>query len=565
MAKASTKTETQPTREPRRRNLARKHVTILGNAKAEEGSVEAVIRSYIEQKAEPDAFDSQYVHSATEKQIIKPPYNLNALARLIDENAFLSQCVEAMVTNIFGHGYRWDHLAGDDGKRGTAKPKSRKAKNELLTLQQIVDCPNGDTSWQEVIDAAETDYEVTGNAYLEIGRDQQSRVTMISHISSPSVRLTSRDKDSVEITVQMMRGNKIVSQKVKKRFRRYVQLVGNKRIYFKEIGDPRKIDPKTGDVNDALSVEESATEVYHHHRYNPRSQYGVPRWLSQLPAVLGSRQSELTNLDFFNDNAIPAMAISVAGGDLSQDTIDHIEEKFTSVRGRKAANRVVVIEALGDSSSAGIDGRINPPKIEIKALTDERQKDGLFLDYKKDCGESIRSSFRLPPLFIGLSTDVSYATAKTSFEIAESQIFGPERWRWDQFFNLVVFASWSPEYWFYRSLPARITNSDDIVNAIEKFENSGGLTPNISIQLANEYFGLDLQEIEEPWGNYPFEIVRVLAAQGKLKGIDAILDLEGQVQGLTDDKKPAGENKDVADIDGEVGGTKKNKVDRIEE
>jgi len=54
------------------------------------------------------------------------------------------------------------------------------------------------------------------------------------------------------------------------------------------------------------------------------------------------------------------------------------------------------------------------------------------------------------------------------------------------------------------------------------FEQLGAMTANIAIGLANEQFGLDIPSIEEPWGDYPFAVVKALAAQGKIKG-----DIEG--------------------------------------
>jgi capsid portal protein len=97
-------------------------------------------------------------------------------------------------------------------------------------------------------------------------------------------------------------------------FRRYAQISPGtlERVYFKEFGDPRIIDPKTGEVAPDLPFEEQATEIYMDAQYIPGHLYGVPKWIGILPAILGSREAEEVNLNFFRENAIPAMAVLVS-------------------------------------------------------------------------------------------------------------------------------------------------------------------------------------------------------------------------------------------------------------
>ena len=477
----------------------------------------SVLKSYMHTLAEPDAFAGAYAREAAvnTKEPIAPPYNLNALTRLPDENFMLTQCIAAMVTNVYGHGWRLEYV-GEDGE-----DDSETAKKQKQIAEEFLSDPNGETSLIDTLEALGTDRETIGNGYIEVGRNLKGEVLSLDHRVGTTIRLTARDKDETEIQVPILRGGAIIYKKAFKRFRRFIQQVGTKKVYFKEVGDPRKIDPATGEVNDSLPFEETATELFHFHSYNPRSPYGVPRWFSQLPAVLGSRQAELTNFDFFNENAIPAVAVTVSGGQLTTESVQQIEELTTRVRGRKSMNRFMILEVQGDITSASLDGQIPAPRVEFKTFAD-RQKDGLFLDYKKDCGVSIRSSFRLPPLFVGLSDEMTHATAKTSFEVGESQVFAPERNKFMEFMNRIVLPSMGVTMWHYRALPAKITDSEDVINALETLNSLGGMTPNAAIDFANEYFGLNIAKIDDEWGDWPFEIVKQLASQ--LKGIDQLID-----------------------------------------
>jgi PBSX family phage portal protein len=326
------------------------------------------------------------------------------------------------------------------------------------------------------------------------------------------------------------REGKLVKQKVRKRFRRYVQINGHRRVYFKEYGDPRSIHPNTGMVSEGLALEESATEIIAISRYNPGSPYGLPRWFNQLPAIMGTRQSELTNLDFFSENAIPAMALLISGGMLTQTSLDSMEGHFTAARGRKAMNRILVLEASGDEKLAAPDGGVPIPRVEMKPLQSDRQGDALFQNYEANNRDKVRSAFRLPPIFIGLSNDYTYATAKTSMEVAETQVFAPDRQRLENLLNLKILSTWNPQYWAFRLNPPRLSDPDGVVKALQAFDAMGGLTPNIAISMANQFFNLDIPAVEEDWGDYPFALVMKLTEQGRISFED--------VENIPDDFTP---------------------------
>jgi len=172
------------------------------------------------------------------------------------------------------------------------------------------------------------------------------------------------------------------------------------------------------------------------------------------------------------------------------------------------------------------------PKIEIKPLQNERQKDGLFKEYQEGCLTNIRSAFRIPSVFTGHAQDYTYASAKTSFEVADSQVFAPERNKLDDLVNHKFLAQFNPKYWTFRLQPPRITDPEEVIRALKNFDGIGAMTPNIAIDMVNEYFDLDIPGVKEQWGNYPFELVKLLAMQGRLKGIEDVAEeLPAQIPG----------------------------------
>lgn len=455
-------------------------------------------------KALPDPFSSDYNVSTTDGfDIISPPVNPRVLLKLVTDNSYLQQCIQAMVTNTVGFGYTLQFV-GDQSSPDITE-SSPEAIKEQQFLEELFDDPSPFATYQELLNRYFEDKSIFDNAYMETVKDSSGKVIQLNHLPAVTMRITKIDPEPVMVETKVKRGGKDVTIKSYKHFRRFVQLKsdGYTKIYFKEYGDPRNIDPKTGKVSATLSKEDSATEVIHFAGYNPSSVYGLPKWYSQLPSILGSRQAELTNLDFFENNAIPAMAIMVAGGLLTQDTINLLEGNFRDIKGRGSMNKVAIIEASPNMDAASASGATPTPTIKMEPLYASRQQDATFLDYDASCSQKIMSSFRLPPVYVAGSKDYTYASANKSVEVAETQTFIPERKSFDDVWNRTILKSWGIKYWAYRTNNSRISTPTDIINAIATFTDAGAITPNIAIGILNEILNLDIPESKNLYGNIP--------------------------------------------------------------
>jgi PBSX family phage portal protein len=457
-------------------------------------------------KALPDPFGKHYREEGG-LQIIRPPQNPYALIKIIQENSHLIQCMDSMVTNIHGFGYRMEFIGK---KENETNPK---ALQELQFFEEFFDSPNPYMSFQDVRERIGWDYWALGNAYMEVGRDTQKRVMTLYHVPAPTMRVTKVDGEPTVIVETLTRMGKKVKVKLKKFYRRFVQIDDQgRRVYFKEFGDPRTIDPRTGQENTSLALEDSATEIIHMARYNGQSVYGIPLWHSQLPSVLGSRQAELTNLDFFENNGVPALAILVSGGYLTEEAFRELQDNFEQVKGRGSVNKVLILEARGAPEDASTTGQVPVPSITMKPLYSDRQNDALFQEYERQARDKIRSVFRLPPVFTGVASDYTYASAKVSMEIAENQIFVPERIRFDDMMNKKILNTWEPEFHRFRSNPAALATSEDVLTAIDHFTKAGAISPNNALGILNEKLNLDIPRIQEFWGDMPFELMKAILA-----------------------------------------------------
>lgn len=460
--------------------------------------------SEISSKGMKDPFNKLY-RSEQNLDIIKPPLNPYSLAKIVFENSFLVQCIDAMVQNIHGFGYRMEFIGKEEDET------SAEAIKELQWFEELFDRPNPAMSMQEFRARLGWDYFLFGNCFIEITKDEQGRVLTMHHLPAPTMRITKVDPEGVDAYDTLNRYGKVLKIKTKKNFRRYVQMndVGDK-VWFKEVGDPRTIDSRNGKENTALTGGASATEVIHLSNYNAQSIYGIPIWYSQLPSVLGSRQAELTNLDFFENNAIPAMAVLVAGGYLTEESYEYLANNFEEIKGRGSTNRVLILEARGTVEDASNTGAVPSPSITMQGLNKERQNDALWQEYEKQCRDKIRACFRLAPVLVGAATDYTFASARVSLEVSENQIFIPERIKFDDIINHKILSTWNPKYFRFRSSPAAIATSEDLIKAIDAFNGSGAMSPNVAIGLLNEKLNLDIPRVQEFWGDIPFELIKTI-------------------------------------------------------
>lgn len=477
---------------------------------------ESASRQY-ETRQETDMFAGMY-QAVVELGIMEPPFSPITLKKLPAHHNVLLQCIEAMVTNIAGFGWRLEYV-GPDGQMESAEAQDEKERLECLLEQ-----PNDEDDYTEVRKRLQRDMETYGYAFMEVGRDSEGEVSMLFHVPADTVRATWQDRNPTKVEVKLKRGKKSVTQVIRKRFRRFVQLHGRDKVFFKEFGDPRVISPKTGLEDATLSLSESATEILMVRLYATGEVYGWPRWINQLPAIFGSREAEMVNLRFFEDNAIPALAVLISGGSLSKDGEEALREMFQGKgTGRDRMHKAIVLEALPDEESADLEGRVPPAKIELKPLSGDRQGDALFQKYDEENQQKVRSAFRIGNIFVGRSEDYNRATAEAALATAECQVFGPDRAAFDKVMNRRVLAidGEPPRFWRLRTNPAKIAGGDAVVKSLVDLNTIGAMTPNVAIGIANELFDLKIPTITEEWGDMPYKA-------GGGVGVDTEFDADGK-------------------------------------
>ena len=421
---------------------------------------------------------------------IFPPYDIDSLVATYGQSNMLRQCVEAYVTNIALCGYE-------------IVPVDKKVEvdqAEADELQSFIDSANSEESLTALHAKVVADYEKLGHGYVEVIRDKSRRVSVLRHARSSITRVCPKDVNPVKVQYDVRRGPRTSYVTELRTFRIFRQQEAGVIVYFKEFGDPRKLDFSTGlfeSVDNPVPPEKEATELIQI-KQNSEDAYGVPRWINQLPSILGSREAEEVNLRYFEDNTVPPMILSVSGGRLTGESFRELKKLLNDQGvGKDRQNKVLLVEAVPERESLDDKGTV---QLKVDKLTDARPSDGLFKEYDESNQAKVRSSFRLPPASVGLSQDVTFATANVSQFIAETQVYAPARKLFDEVYNKRFVnhpQGLGLKTVCLRSQTPAITNPEGLIKSLTALNVMGAVTPRSALDAANKILQIDIPAYPE--------------------------------------------------------------------
>lgn len=436
-----------------------------------------------------------------ENGIISPPYPIKELQEIVEKSTILEQCVEAYRRNIVGFGaipvYNEDSTVNDE---------TPEMKREMQMLIDIIHYFNFDQSFEDVFGDAIEDREVTGNGYIEIIRDGQDYPSEGNRLDPAYIYVT---KLSDFVDVEQNIGGQWIKRK--RKFRKFVQDIGTKKVFYKEFGDPRTMDWRTGEYTDNIDEEFQANEILHL-KIGTKA-YGVPRWIGQVIHMMGARLAEELNYRYFTQGRHTPMAILLHNAELSPDSVQQLEDYAREVEGVNQSHKFLILEAEGLEEGILEDERKNA-KVEMKSLADMLQQDALFLDYDEASRKKVQSAFRLPDIYVGRTVDFNRATADTARYITEEQVFEPERNSLEWIINHKLLPCWDIEHVKIEFSKPEISNAEEIVSVLKTGNELNALSPNDVRPIIGELIGVEFEALEGEEFNSP--IISVPGRQAQI-------------------------------------------------
>ncbi|MFJ1122176.1 phage portal protein [Bacillus thuringiensis] len=421
--------------------------------------------------------------------IIEPPYRIEDLQQIRENSTILGQCIDAYKRNIAGFGHEMRYKQNDVEETDEMKKEWSFVDTEIIPFFSF------DKPFKEILEVAIDDRETTGNGYIEVIRNASNQPDQLANMLPQHMRITRKDEELQDVKY-IVNGKSITR---KKKFRRYVQIVDNNPIYFKEFGDPRFLNKKTGKFSKESFGGDNATEILHLKIGN--GPYGIPRWVSHVVHMVGARKAEELNLRYFKQGRHVPMAIIIKNGLLDDDSEAALADYATSIEGEDNQHKFLLLQLKAGEDEA--TGEPVPADIEIKSLADILQNDALFLEYDEKSRQKVQSAFRLPDVYVGYIRDFNRATAESVREITEEQVFEPERNNLEFIINNVLLLPYGLKHVYVNLRKSEISNTEDMVKTIEVLADKGGLTfqdvRNIAGNMLNKEFSdYDIPEMNEP-------------------------------------------------------------------
>lgn len=326
-------------------------------------------------------------------EAVPPVYNLDYLARLYEINPTHYAAVNAKVSNVISLGYSWTETRKtqeklnqlvNDGTTQRVERARRRLDRIKEDLDDWLEDLNEEDTWLEILEKVYADREIMGQGYLEIGRKANGQIGYVGHIPANTIRV--------------------------RRFRDgFVQIVGQKVVFFRNYGDTETTDP--------IGDDPSPNELLVFRKYSSRSTYyGTPDIISALGAVAGEEFASRFNLDYFEHKAVPRYIIVIKGAKLSPASEKKLQEFFqTNLKGQH--HRTITIPLPPSMGDKKVEFEIVPVEAKIQ--------DASFQKYHEMNLDTILMAHRVPKTKVGLSSNINLASASISDKMFKEQVTRP--------------------------------------------------------------------------------------------------------------------------------------------
>jgi len=323
--------------------------------------------------------------------LVEPPYNLEYLSKVYEISTYNYAAINAKVANIVGLGYDFvETKKTNDAFDSITDEKSlERARRKLSKLRQDIhswlDTTNDEDTFTQTLIKVFTDYEATGNGYIEIGRTTAGNIGYIGHIPAKTMR------------VRRLRDG-------------FIQLLYGKAVYFSNFGDTETENPIAGQ-------EDRPNEIIHLKKYTPMNNYyGVADIIAAQVSLAGNELSGRYNLDYFENKAVPRYIITVKGAKLSPESERKLLEFFqVGLKGKN--HRSLYIPLPGDTPDSKTEFKMEP--------VEANPQESSFNVYRKSNRDEILLAHRVPINKIGTPEGVNLAVARDADKTFKEQVCRP--------------------------------------------------------------------------------------------------------------------------------------------
>lgn len=334
--------------------------------------------------------------------VITPPWNLYELANYYDTSFANHAAIDAKVENIVGLGYDFEiskrtmmKLEAQENPESVERARKR-IERAKVEMRDWVEGLNKDESFTHVLTKFYTDVQATGNGYLEVGRTINGEIGYLGHIPAITMR------------VRRLRDG-------------YVQIIGNKVVYFRNFGATNP---------NPVTTDRRPNEIIHYKEYSPLNTfYGIPDIMSAITSLHGDQLASQYNVDYFGNKGVPRYIITLKGAKLSADAEDKMF-RFLQASLKGQNHRTLYIPLPGDTEN-------NKVEFKMEAVENGVQE-ASFKEYRQQNRDDILIAHQVPLSKIGGSDSTSIANALAQDRTFKEQVSRPAQTNLEKMINKIV-------------------------------------------------------------------------------------------------------------------------------
>lgn len=336
-------------------------------------------------------------------------------------------------------------------------------------------------------------------------------------------------------------------------FRRLaVRATNNRLTWYKEFGDWRSMDAKTGRYSTGNRAVPSpkagqpgkympgklpagavpAMEVMHFSTAFPGMYpYGISGWHAELNAV-DSAAEHVSLLLAYLKSGLHSVIIAAANRKFDDNVAQAAIQKIDDLgRGRTGMGSLVTIslvpqDSAGGNPLLGMNHEDDRGRLILHELS-TKLPEALLDDTLSDALEGkISHAERIPGLLVGRSDNYNFATAAAAWATANRLRFMPHHMEHETFLDALLVQMGITE-WRLKTISPEWEESEPLAGIASVAGQLGGVSVNRAMALLAKATGVDVEKIDTWWGDIPMPIVvKILEAPDPQAMLDA-LEIEG--------------------------------------
>lgn len=346
--------------------------------------------------------------------IIQPPFDPAIMAELMELNITHAKSVFSKARNVGGYGLEIVKHPDVEEPDETQKEVARNFWFGSDSKWQVGPIGSERSTPADVLEMAWIDYEGIGWLSIEILTTMDGMPMGLSYVPAMTVRLR-KDKPGY---AQLKRGRVQYFGAAGDRYQGLTpEIVSDgdavtvRYEVSEDAGDRVLVDSETGDAGE--SVDNPANELIFKRNHSPLyTNYGAPDIAPGISTVRADDEAESYNIDFFENDGVPRMAIVVEGGQLTQGARTDIQNLIHGMKDQPHRTIILEAEKLLESKqdSFNLDGDEDDLRIRLEPLTIGNTEDASFDNFRDRNEHEILKAHEVPPIEAGAIKSGAFST-----------------------------------------------------------------------------------------------------------------------------------------------------------